>query len=366
MTTGSTIDLRPKAQLIGDAERAKMLDGLGFGRVFTEHMITIAYREPDGWQRGALVPYAPITLDPAASVLHYGQAIFEGFKAYRQADGGIATFRPDANARRFNQSAKRLAMPPLPVERFVEAADVLVRTDRNWVPAGAGESLYLRPLAIATESALGVRPAKEYLFLLFGSPSGQYFPQGVKPVSVWLCTDYVRAAPGGTGAAKCAGNYAASLVAQQKAIDAGCQQVVWLDANQHKYVEEMGGMNLFFVYQDGARTKLVTPRLNGALLAGITRDSILTLASELGYEQEERLISTDEWGRDLQNGTLKEVFACGTAAVITPVGQVKFDGGSWTIHGGEPGPVSTRLRETLLDIQYGRVPDKHGWMHRVV
>jgi branched-chain amino acid aminotransferase len=365
MSTGSTIDKRPKAQPMAAAERAKLLEGLGFGRVFTEHMVTIPYREPDGWQRGSLVPYAPISLDPAASVLHYGQAIFEGFKAYRQADGSVATFRPDANARRFNQSAERLAMPPLPVERFIEAADVLIGTDRSWVPAGSGESMYLRPLAIATEAALGVRPAKEYTFLLFGSPSGQYFPQGVKPVSVWLCTDYVRAAPGGTGAAKCAGNYAASLVAQQKAIDAGCQQVVWLDAIKHQYVEEMGGMNLFFVYEQAGGTKLVTPALNGALLAGITRDSILTLAAELGYDKEERLISTEDWGRDLANGTLKEVFACGTAAVITPVGQVKFEGGSWAIHGGEPGPVATRLRETLLDIQYGRVPDKHGWMHRV-
>jgi len=365
MATGSTIDLRPKAQRIADAERAKLLEGLGFGRVFTEHMVTIIYREPGGWQRGTLVPYAPISLDPAASVLHYGQAIFEGFKAYRQADGGIATFRPDANAHRFNRSADRLAMPHLPVERFIEAADVLIQTDRAWVPSGSGESLYLRPLTIATEAALGVRPAREYTFLLFGSPSGQYFSQGVKPVSVWLCTDYVRAAPGGTGSAKCAGNYAASLVAQQKAIDAGCQQVVWLDALKHQYVEEMGGMNLFFVYEQGGRAKLVTPMLNGALLAGITRDSILTLASELGYDQEERLVSTEDWGRDLANGTLKEVFACGTAAVITPVGQVKFEGGSFTIHGGEPGPVATRLRETLLDIQYGRVPDKHGWMHRV-
>jgi branched-chain amino acid aminotransferase len=366
MATGSTIDLRPKAQLISDAERAGLLQGLGFGRVFTEHMVTIAYSEPGGWQRGTLVPYGPLSLDPAASTLHYGQAIFEGFKAYRQADGSIATFRPDANARRFNLSAERLAMPPLPVERFVEAADVLIRQDRAWVPGGNGESLYLRPLAIATEAALGVKPAKEYLFLLFGSPSGQYFSQGVKPVSVWLCTDYVRAAPGGTGAAKCAGNYAASLVAQQKALDAGCQQVVWLDAVQHRFVEEMGGMNLFFVYEAGGRTKLVTPMLNGSLLPGITRDSILTLASELGYDKEERLISTEEWGRDLENGTLKEVFACGTAAVITPVGQVKFEGGSWTINRGEPGPVSERIRARLLDIQYGRVPDQYGWMHRVL
>jgi branched-chain amino acid aminotransferase len=365
MATGSTIDLRPKAQLLSDAERAKALVGLGFGRVFTEHMVTIAYREQGGWQRGELVPYAPIPLDPAASVLHYGQAIFEGFKAYRQKDGTIATFRPEANARRFNQSAGRMAMPPLPVERFVEAADVLIGTERKWVPAGAGESMYLRPLAIATEAALGVRPAKEYLFILFGSPSGQYFPQGVKPVSVWLCKDYVRAAPGGTGEAKCAGNYAASLVAQQKAIDAGCQQVVWLDAVNHENVEEMGGMNLFFVYERGGKTTLVTPALNGALLPGITRDSLLTLAPELGYGTEERVYSTTEWGKDLENGTLKEVFACGTAAVITPVGQVKFEGGSWTIHGGEPGPVATRLRDKLLSIQYGESPDKHGWMHRV-
>lgn len=365
MSTGSTIDLHLKAQRISEGERKRLLQGLGFGRIFTEHMVRIVYA--DGvWQRGELVPYAPIALDPAASALHYGQAIFEGFKAYRQKDGSIATFRPDANAERFNRSAERLAMPPLPVARFIEAADVLIETERDWVPAGAGESMYLRPLAIATEAALGVRPAKEYLFLIFGSPSGQYFPQGVKPVSVWLCTDYVRAAPGGTGAAKCAGNYAASLVAQQKAKEAGCEQVVWLDALEHRFVEEMGGMNLFFVYQSGGRTKLVTPKLNGSLLPGITRDSILTLASELGYEREERLISTEEWGRDLANGTLTEVFACGTAAVITPVGQVKFEGGSWTIHGGESGPVATRIREKLLDVQYGNVPDQHGWMHRVV
>jgi branched-chain amino acid aminotransferase len=365
MPTGSTIDLHPKAQPLSDAQRAKLLEGLGFGRVFTEHMVKIEWREPGGWERGELVPYGPITLDPAASVLHYGQAIFEGFKAYRQKDGSIATFRPEANARRFNQSAARLAMPALPVERFVEAADTLIHTDASWVPTREGESMYLRPLMIATEAALGVRPAKEYSFILFGSPSGQYFPQGVKPVSVWLCKDYVRAAPGGTGEAKCAGNYAASLVAQQKAKDAGCEQVVWLDAVKHENVEEMGGMNLFFVYQQGGRTKLVTPALTGALLSGITRDSILTLAKDLRFDKEERAYSTTEWGRDLEEGTLTEVFACGTAAVITPVGQVKFDGGSWTIHGGEPGPVATRLRETLLDIQYGRVPDKYGWMHRV-
>jgi branched-chain amino acid aminotransferase len=366
MTTGSTIDLHLKPQRMSPAERAKVMENLGFGRIFTEHMVTIRYSAPAGWGRGDVVPYAPVALDPAASVLHYGQAIFEGFKAYRQPDGGIATFRPEANARRFAQSAARLAMPALPVDRFVEAADTLIRTERDWVPSGPGESLYVRPLAIATEAALGVRPAKEYLFLLFGSPSGSYFAQGVKPVSIWLCKEYVRATPGGTGEAKCAGNYAASLLAQEKAIAAGCQQVVWLDAIEHRYVEEMGGMNLFFVYQKGEEVTLVTPELNGALLAGITRDSILTLASDFGYRVEQRRYSTDEWGRDVASGALTEVFACGTAAVVTPVGHVKFDGGSWSIHGGEPGPVSTRIREALTAIQYGNAPDTHGWMHRVV
>jgi len=366
MTTGSTIEVTLNPKRMSADERARVMQNLGFGRVFTEHMVTIRHTAETGWEKGSLVPYAPLTLDPAASVLHYGQAIFEGFKAYRQPDGGIATFRPESNARRFATSATRLAMPPLPVERFVEASDALIRLERDWVPSGPGESLYVRPLMLATEAALGVRPSKEYLFLLFGSPSGAYFAQGVKPVSVWLCTDFVRATPGGTGAAKCAGNYAASLLAQQKAIEAGCQQVVWLDALEHRYVEEMGGMNLFFVYERGGRVTLVTPALNGALLAGITRDSILALAGELGYQVEERRFATDEWEKDVASGALTEVFACGTAAVITPVGQVKFDGGSWLIHGGEPGPVSSRIRDTLMAIQYGHAPDKHGWMHRVL
>ncbi len=362
--SGSTIDLSPKTQRVSAEERARIMENLGFGRIFTEHMVTIRY-EGGAWGRGNLVPYAPIPLDPAASVLHYGQAIFEGFKAYRAKDGSIVTFRPDANGRRFNNSARRLAMPDLPVERFVEVADVLVQTEREWVPRGRGESIYLRPLMIATEAALGVKPAKEYLFLLFGSPSGSYFSAGVKPLSVWLCTDYVRAAPGGTGEAKCAGNYAASLVAQQMAIDAGCQQVVWLDAIHKRYIEEMGGMNLFFVYKDGDKVTLVTPKLTGTLLPGITRDSILKLAPDLGYATDERLISVEDWERDLKNGSLTEVFACGTAAVITPVGHVKFAGGEWSVHDGESGPVATKLRDTLLGIQHGELPDPYGWIHKV-
>jgi branched-chain amino acid aminotransferase len=346
-------------------DRQKRLQNPGFGRVFTDYMLTVRYQEPQGWDAGRIEPYAPISLDPAASVLHYGQAIFEGFKAYRQPDGSIATFRPDANARRFNNSAKRLAMPAMPPELFVAAGDALIRHEREWVPPNVGESFYLRPLMIATEAALGVKPAKEYLFLLFGSPSGAYFPQGVKPVSVWLCKDYVRAAPGGTGEAKCACNYAASLVAQQLAIDEGCQQVVWLDAAHKRFVEEMGGMNLFFVYRDGNTSRLVTPKLTGALLPGVTRDSILTLGPDLGYGVEEGSISTDDWERDLKSGKLTEVFACGTAAVITPVGQVKFEGGGWTINNGETGPVAAKLRESLLAIQHGSAPDPYGWMHRV-
>jgi branched-chain amino acid aminotransferase len=366
MSSDPGFELAPSSSPLPAAEREKLMKDLGFGRLFTEHMVTIRYRAPDGWGRGLLSPYAPIPLDPAASVLHYGQAIFEGFKAYRQPDGGIATFRPAANGQRFNRSAERLAMPALPVERFVEAADLLIRQDRGWVPPNPGESLYLRPLMIATEAVLGVRPAKEYLFLLFGSPSGAYFTQGVKPLTVWLCKEYVRAAPGGTGEAKCAGNYAASLVAQQQALDAGCQQVVWLDAVHKRFVEEMGGMNLFFVYKDGAGSKLVTPKLTGTLLPGITRDSILTLAGDLGYAAEEGTISIEDWERDLKSGALTEVFACGTAAVITPVGRVKFEGGEWLVNGEQTGPVATRLRESLLAIQHGTAPDRHGFMHRVL
>jgi branched-chain amino acid aminotransferase len=350
---------------MSSAERAKTMEQLGFGRVFTEHLVKIPYSAPNGWGRGVLEPYGRIELDPAAAVLHYGQAIFEGFKAYRQRDGGVATFRPDANARRFNTSAKRLAMPELPVDLFVEAADALIRQERDWVPSQPGESLYLRPLMIATEAMLGVRPAREYLFLLFGSPSGSYFPRGVKPVTVWISEEYSRAAPGGTGFAKCAGNYAASLVAQEQAQGIGCDQVVWLDACQHNVVEEMGGMNLFFVYDEQGKTVLVTPKLTGTLLPGITRDSLLTLGKGLGYEVEERIVTVDEWEAALRDGRMTEAFACGTAAVITPIGHVRSGRGEWTVRGGEAGPVSARLREALLDIQHGTLPDEHGWMHRI-
>ncbi|MDP1831244.1 MAG: branched-chain amino acid aminotransferase [Geothrix sp.] len=361
-----TLEIRPSDHAASAEERTKRMTHPGFGRVFTDHMVVVPYTEGHGWGQGVLKAYGPIEMDPASSVLHYGQAIFEGFKAYKQRDGGIACFRPEANARRFNTSAARLAMPELPEALFLEAATALIRQDQAWVPGAVGESLYMRPLMIATEAALGVRASNEYLFLLMASPSGAYFPAGVKPVTVWISDDYVRAAPGGTGFAKCAGNYAASLVAQRQAKGEGCDQVVWLDAVHRKYIEEMGGMNIFFVYQENGETVVVTPELTGTLLPGITRDSLLLLAREQGWRAEERRISVEEWRTDIQEGRMTEVFACGTAAVITPVGHVKSRQGDWTIRDGETGPVAAKLREILLNLQHGVSPDTHGWMKKIV
>ncbi|MFI7674373.1 branched-chain amino acid aminotransferase [Actinophytocola sp. NPDC049390] len=344
---------------------AAVLANPGFGAHFTDHMVTARWNRTDGWHGATVEPYRPIELDPAAMVLHYGQAIFEGLKAYRHADGSIQSFRPEANADRFRRSARRLAMPELPDELFLGSLRELVAVDGHWVPSADEESLYLRPFMISTEVGLGVRPASEYLYVLIASPAGSYFASGVRPVSVWLSTEYVRAAPGGTGAAKFAGNYAASLVAQAQAAEQGCDQVVWLDAVERRWVEEMGGMNLFFVFGSGPSARVVTPELTGSLLAGITRDSLLAMASELGYQVEERRISTEEWEKKVESGELTEVFACGTAAVITPVGSVKHADGGFTINGGEPGPVSMRLRETLTALQRGTAPDPHGWMTKL-
>jgi branched-chain amino acid aminotransferase len=366
MTTPQiTFDLKPSAQPLSEQERDAALADPGFGRYFTDHMVTIRWTEGRGWHDARLTPYAPFQLDPATMALHYGQEIFEGLKAYRQADGSVAVFRPEANAHRFQRSARRLAMPELPAETFVEAIDVLLGQDQAWVPNQGEQSLYLRPFMFATEVGLGInRPANEYLFMLIASPAGAYFPQGVKPVSVWLSQEYVRAAPGGTGEAKCAGNYAASFVAQAEATRHGCDQVVWLDAAERRWIEEMGGMNLYFVRGTGDAARIVTPELTGALLPGITRDSLLTIAADLGYATQEARISVDEWQRGNADGDISEVFACGTAAVITPVGSVKSADASWTVGDGRPGEVTMRLREILLGIQTGRLEDRHGWMHR--
>ncbi|WP_328396085.1 branched-chain amino acid aminotransferase [Streptomyces sp. NBC_00390] len=366
MTTPS-IELKPSSHPLSDAEREAILASPGFGRYFTDHMVTIKWTEGRGWHDAELVPYAPLSIDPANMTLHYAQEIFEGLKAYRHPDGSVATFRPEANAKRFQASARRLAMPELPVETFIAACDALVQQDRAWVPAHGGEeSLYLRPFMIATEVGLGVRPANEYLFIVIASPAGAYFPGGVKPVSIWLSEDRVRAVPGGMGDAKTGGNYAASLLAQAEAAAKGCDQVAYLDAVEHKWVEELGGMNLYFVYgqEDGAQ-RIVTPELTGSLLAGITRDSLLQLAEDLGYKSEEGRISIDQWREDTANGSLTEVFACGTAAVITPVGLVKSASGEWKQSDGQPGEVTLKLREALLDIQTGKAKDVHGWTHQL-
>jgi branched-chain amino acid aminotransferase len=346
-------------------ERAEILAEPGFGKYFTDHMVRIDWTADGGWTDGAVLPYGPLALDPATMVLHYGQEIFEGLKAYQQPDGSIATFRAEANAARFQRSARRLAMAELPTELFISSVEALVDIDRAWVPSGGETSLYLRPFMVATEVGLGVRPSNAYAYLLIASPAGAYFKNGVAPVSVWLSTEYVRAAPGGTGEAKCGGNYAASLVAQAYAAQQGCDQVVWLDAAEHRWVEEMGGMNLYFVYGSGPTARVVTPALNGSLLPGVTRDSLLTLARDLGYTAEEGKVSTEEWQAGNASGAITEVFACGTAAIITPVGSVKSASASWTVGDGSTGPVTAQLRAALLDIQTGAAPDTHGWMDRI-
>jgi branched-chain amino acid aminotransferase len=340
-------------------------------------MVTISWTEDEGWHDAQLRPYGPLSMDPASQVFHYGQEIFEGLKAYRQAGGPVVTFRPGANAARFASSARRMAMPELPEDAFTRAIELLVTHDRDWVPSAADHSLYLRPFMIATHVGLGVsRPSPSYLFGVIASPAGGYFSGsggsrgssgsgGVRPVSVWLADGYIRAAPGGTGAAKTGGNYAAGFVGQLQALEHGCDQVVWLDSAEHQWVEEMGGMNLFFVYGSGTDARIMTPALTGTLLPGVTRDSLLTLAPDLGIRAFEGAISVTQWREGCESGAITEVFACGTAAVITPVGAVRGVSGGWVIGGGEPGPVTMQLREQLLGIQFGQLPDPHGWVHKI-
>ncbi|MFM2437680.1 MAG: putative branched-chain-amino-acid aminotransferase, partial [Actinomycetota bacterium] len=347
-----------------DSELARILDEPGFARHPLDHMVRSVYSK-GVWSDPEIVPYQPLTFDPATSVLHYGQSIFEGLKAYRQPDDSVALFRPERNAARFNRSAVRLAMPELPEEYFVHGVEALVDLERRWVPDHPERSLYIRPFMLGTDIALGVRPSSEYLFLVIASPAGAYFANGVQPVTVWISEDYVRAAPGGTGEAKCAGNYAASLIAQAEASDHGCDQVVWLDASERLWIEEMGGMNLFFVYGSGAGARLLTPELTGSLLPGVTRESLLVLAADLGYDVGEGRISRDEWREGCASGEITETFACGTAAVITPVGSVRSHTHAWDVGDGSPGPVAMQLRQSLLDIQTGRAPDRHGWVRRL-
>ena len=361
--TSTSFAVTERTERRSPEEIAQLLQNPGFGSLFTEHMAVIDWDKDQGWHDPRVVPYGPIQLDPSAAVFHYAQEIFEGMKAYRHADGSVWTFRPERNAERFNNSARRLAMPPLPPTLFLDAIREVVTVDQAWVPsAESGEtSLYLRPFMIATEEALGVRPSNRYLFSVICSPAGAYFTGGLKPVSLWVSEQYVRAALGGTGAAKCGGNYAASLASQAEGIENGCDQVVFLDAQEHRYVEELGGMNLFFLYADG---RVVTPELTGTILPGVTRSSLLELARERGLQVEERRFTIDEWRDGVASGKITEVFACGTAAVITPVGRLAWNGGEVSMPDNHE--VTMSLRQELLDIQYGRAEDRHGWMYQLV
>ena len=350
------------SQPVAPAERARMLADPGFGRVFTDHMVMIRYSETLGWHDAKVMPRGPLSIDPATAVLHYAQEIFEGLKAYRLADGSMALFRPDANARRFRDSAKRLAMAELPEELFIESLRQIVAIDRDWFPDIEGGSLYLRPFMFASEVFLGVKPSSEYIYLVIASSVGGYFKSGAPAISLWVSQDHTRAAPGGTGAAKCGGNYAASLVAQAEAIRKGFDQVVFLDAAERRWVEELGGMNLFFVFADGS---IQTPPLGGTILPGVTRDALLTLAREEGIVVREEPYAIDQWQADAQSGRLTEAFACGTAAVVTPIGSVTGANGAFTIGAGGPGQFTTRMKDRLVAIQRGLAPDPHNWVMRL-
>lgn len=364
MSSAEDLEFRsvPHPNPTSPEKRAELIANPAFGRISTDHMVLIRYKEGLGWHDAQVMPRGPLTLDPSAAVLHYAQEIFEGMKAFRSADNSISIFRPEENARRFQASAERMAMPVLPEKLFIRAVDELVRADRDWVPSGENASLYIRPFMFANDAFLGVKPASEYMFLVIAAPVGAYFSAGA--VTVWISETYTRAAPGGTGAAKCGGNYAASLLAQAEAKENGCDQVVFLDAVQHRYIEEMGGMNIFFVFGDGS---ISTPPLTGTILPGITRASILTLAREKGLTVREEPYAVDQWLEDATSGRLTETFACGTAAAISPIGAVRSRTGEIRIGKGDgAGPVAASLKEALVGVQRGRVPDTRGWVHRVL
>ena len=338
-------------------EKYKADDKLGFGKIFTDHMFVMNYTEGKGWHDPRIEEYAPISLDPSAMVFHYGQTMFEGMKAYKGEDGKVYLFRPDMNAKRANESNKRLCIPEIPVEDFVQAVKAVVEVDKDWIPTGSGESLYIRPFVIATDEFLGVAPSKTYLFIIILSPSGAYYASGLAPVGIWIEDEYVRAVKGGIGFAKTGGNYAASLKAQVKAHDDGYSQVLWLDGVERKYIEEVGAMNIFFKING----KIVTPMINGSILPGITRNSVINMCKHLGFDVEERRISVDELVAAAKDGSLEEVFGTGTAAVISPVGKLRYCDDVMVIGDGNIGEVSQKLYDTLTGIQWGKLEDPFGW-----
>ena len=356
-----TFDLPDQPRYMGDDAIAGIWQNPGFGSYFTDHMAVANWDRQTGWHNDRIVDYAPVAMDPAGAVYHYAQEIFEGLKAYRHADGTVWLFRPQANAARFERSAHRLALPELPAEDFVTSVRRLVEIERRWVPGGEEQSLYLRPFMMASENFLGVRPAHSVLYVVIASPVGAYFTGGVAPVDIWVSTQYSRVANGGTGSAKCGGNYAASLLPQELAYAQGCSQVLFVDAAERRWVEELGGMNFFMITTDN---QLATPDLNGNILPGVTRDSLLAVAPELGLTQHELPIELTEVLTRIEDGSVRELFACGTAAVITPIRSLKHEGREYAID-VDKATHTIPLREHLLDIQYGRIADTRGWMQRV-
>ncbi|MCU1635820.1 MAG: branched-chain amino acid aminotransferase [Cryobacterium sp.] len=354
--------LTPSTTARAEAERDAILADPGFGKHFSDHMVTIDWTLDAGWHDARVMPYGPLQIDPASSVLHYGQEIFEGLKAYPHDDGSIWTFRPEQNALRLQRSARRLALPELSVDDFIESIRQIIAVDGDWVPKGDETSLYLRPFMIANEVFLGVRAANRVSYHVIASPAGPYFADGVAPVKIWLSTEYSRAGRGGTGAAKCGGNYAASLLPQMEAYDNGCAQVLFLDGETGTHIDELGGMNVMLVY---GNDRIVTPRLTGTILEGVTRDSVLQLARDRGMSVEERDVSIDEWRDGVASGAITEVFACGTAAVITPISQLKGVNLEIGDADAPAGEITLALRRELTDIQYGRIPDRHGWLTRL-
>ncbi|MFV0437425.1 MAG: branched-chain amino acid aminotransferase [Desulfopila sp.] len=345
-------------------ERCKAKPGqknLGFGKIFTDHMFLMKWNRQDGWYEARICPYQKFEFDPAAEVFHYGQAIFEGLKAYKDSSGQISLFRPEDNFERMNTSAARLCMPRLPIDKVVKSLKALVYLEREWVPTTAGATLYIRPAMIGVEPFLGVRPSNEYYFFIIMSPVGAYYAEGFNPTKIYVSDEHVRAVKGGVGHVKTAGNYAASLLTSEMAMKAGYTQVLWLDACEHKYVEEVGTSNIFFLLGD----ELITPPLGGSILGGITRDSVLKLAASWGVKTVERQISIDEVIRANEAGSLKEVFGTGTAAVISPVGELYYRKKAYSINGGATGELSRRLYDGLQDIQFGRIEDPFNWMTRV-
>jgi branched-chain amino acid aminotransferase len=331
---------------------------LAFGKYFADHMVVLTYESPRGWHESKIVPYGPLTLDPASSALHYGQAMFDGMKAFRQPDGRVALFRVNDHARRMSHGAPRLSMPSIDPVLMRDALVTLVSVDKDWVPSSPGTALYIRPVLIGTEPFLGVRPSLQYLFYVITSPVGAYYAAGLRPVKIWVEAEAVRAVRGGIGAVKAGANYVASLKSAEDARHRGYEQVLWLDAIEHAFLEEVGTMNLFVAIGD----ELITPPLGGSILGGITRDSVLTLARDWGLRVTERAIPFSEILSAHADGRLREVFGVGTAAVVCAVGELGYSEGRITINDGEVGPLAQRLYGGITDIQYGRVPDRHGWL----